>query len=115
MAEALTRFRLHFPVWLNTERNHKTLLRFRKGQGLTEFNYRVLVALWNELAHVEGALDLDETEAPSNPYYVGQITPGAEFDVDYAPRKRVSEMSADEFTRAIAKNPKFRARIDGTE
>jgi hypothetical protein len=41
--------------------------------------------------------------------------PGAEFDSDWTPRKRVSELSAAEFSNAIIKSAKFRAKIDGTE
>jgi hypothetical protein len=112
MTKDVLRFTLHFPLFLSTPRNHKTVLDFLEEKQLP-LNYKTLCYVWNELAHIDGKLDLDETEAPSSPYYVGQITPGSEFDVDYAPKKRVSEMSADEFSRAIAKSPKFRARIDG--
>jgi hypothetical protein len=115
MTEALKRFQLHFHLWKNTERNQKTLLSFLKENGLKEFNYQVLAAMYEELAGVDGALDLHETQAPASRCYVGQITPGVEFDADYMPRKRVSEMSADEFSRAITRSAKFRAKIDGTE
>jgi hypothetical protein len=63
---------------------------------------------------IDGALDLDEgNSGSSNPYYVGQITLGSELDSDYVPRKRISEMSADEFSRALARSPNFREEIDG--
>jgi hypothetical protein len=113
MAKSFERFCLHFPRFLNTERNQKTLLTWLPENGYVDFTYKVLVQFWNELAHVDGALDLDETTARRSPYYVGQITPGAEFEKDYAPKKRISEMSADEFTRAIIRSPKFRQQIDG--
>ena len=115
MTEALARFQIHYPLWLNTERNQKTLLSFLKQNGLTEFNYRILAAMYEELASVDGALDLDESKPANSRLYVGQLTPGAEFDTDFMPRKRLSEMSADEFSRAIVRSPKFRAKIDGTE
>jgi hypothetical protein len=113
MTEALSRFQLHFPLWLNSERNQATILRFLKDKGLKEFNYRVLAAMYEELAGVDGALDLDETQSPSNPYYVGQINPASGFDNEWSPRKRVDQMSAEEFSNAIARSAKFRARIDG--
>jgi hypothetical protein len=108
------RFRLHFPLFLNTERNQQTILAFLKEHRLTKFNYKVLVEIWNQYAHIDGKLDLDEGTRPNARLYVGQKTPGAEFDTDYMPRKRLSEMSADEFSRVIARSPKFRAKIDGT-
>ena len=109
------RFRLHFPLFLNSERNQQTILAFLKEHGLTKFNYKILVEIWNQYAHIDGKLDLDEGTRPNARLYVGQITPGVEFDADYMPRKRVSEMSADEFSRAITRSAKFRAKIDGTE
>ena len=45
------RFRLHFPLFLNTERNQETILAFLKEHGLTKFNYKVLVEIWNQYAH----------------------------------------------------------------
>jgi uncharacterized protein YozE (UPF0346 family) len=45
------RFRLHFPLFLNTERNQETILTFLKEHGLTKFNYKVLVEIWNQYAH----------------------------------------------------------------
>lgn len=113
MTEALNRFQLHFPLWLNTERNQKTILRFLSENGLNEFNYKILAAMYEELGGVEGALDLDETPTATPRHYVGQQTPGAEFDRDYVPPKSVSAMSADEFSKAIARSPKFRQMIDG--
>jgi len=115
MTEALKRFQIHYPLWLNTERNQYTLLCFLKEKGLKDFNYRVLSLMWDELAHIDGRLDLDETKPANARLYVGQIVPGAEFDTDFMPRKRLSEMSADEFSRAITRSAKFRAKIDGTE
>jgi hypothetical protein len=114
MQKDFERFLLHFPLFLNTARNQATILNFLEEKHLS-LNYKTLCYLWNELAHVDGALDLDETVVPSSPYWVGQITPGAEFDTDYKPKKRVTEMTAEEFTRNIVKSPKFRQRIDGTE
>ncbi len=111
MTKSFERFCLHFPRFLNTERNQKTLLAWLPENGYIDFTYQVLVQFWNELADVDGALDLDETTAPRSPYYVGQITPGAEFEKEYAPKKRISEMSADEFTRAIIRSPKFRLKL----
>lgn len=113
MVKDYERFRLHFPLFLNTERNQQTVLSFLKENGLTKFNYHVLVEMWNEYAHVDGKLDLDESQAPSNPYYVGQINPASGFGNEWNPRKRVDQMSAEEFSNAIARSPKFRARIDG--
>jgi hypothetical protein len=115
MSEALTRFQIHYPLWLNTERNQNTLLSFLKEKGLKDFNYRVLSVMWDELAHIDGKLDLDESKPANARLYVGQKVPGAEFDADFMPRKRLSEMSADEFSRAISRSAKFRAKIDGTD
>jgi hypothetical protein len=115
MIKEYERFRLHFPLFLNTERNQQTILAFLKEHGLTKFNYKVLAEIWNQYAHIDGKLDLDEGTRLNNRLYVGQRVPGAEFDTDFMPRKRLSEMSADEFTRAIIRSPKFRAKIDGTE
>ena len=115
MIKEYERFRLHFPLFLNTERNQQTILAFLKEHGLTKFNYKVLVEIWNQYAHIDGKLDLDEGTRLNNRLYVGQRVPGAEFDTDFMPRKRLSEMSADEFSRAIVRSQKFRAKIDGTE
>jgi hypothetical protein len=115
MTEALAKFQLHFHLWKNTERNQKTLLAFLEENGLKEFNYRVLAAMYEELAGVDGALDLHETQAPASRCYVGQITPGVEFDSDsgYMPRKLISQMTALEFANAIVRSPAFRKKIDG--
>jgi hypothetical protein len=113
MTRSFERFCLHYPLFVNTERNQKTFLSWLEEKGYADFTYQELVQFWNEVADVDGALDLDENTAPRNPYFVGQITPGAEFEKDYAPKKRISEMSADEFTRAIIRSPKFRQQIDG--
>jgi hypothetical protein len=117
MTEALKRFQIHYPLWLNTERNQNTLLSFLKQKGLKDFNYRVLSLMWEELAHIDGKLDLDETKPANARLYVGQNVPGAEFDTDsgYMPRKSISQMTATEFAQALARSSKFRARIDGTE
>jgi hypothetical protein len=113
MTEALQRFSLHFPLWLNTERNRATILKFLNENGLTEFNYKILAAMYEELAGVDGALDLDEISSSTARHYVGQRTPGSELDSDYMPKNRISEMGADEFSRALARSPKFRQKIDG--
>jgi hypothetical protein len=112
MIKEYERFRLHFPLFLNTERNQQTILAFLKEHGLTKFNYKVLAEIWNQYAHIDGKLDLDEGTQLSNRLYVGQRVPGAEFDTDFMPRKRLSEMSADEFSRAITRSAKFRQMID---
>jgi hypothetical protein len=109
------RFRLHFPLFLNTKRNQETILAFLKTHGLTKFTYKVLVEIWNQYAHIEGKLDLDEGTRPNARLYVGQLTPGVEFDREYVPKKSIRDMSASEFCNAIARSPKFKARIDGTE
>jgi hypothetical protein len=115
MTEALKRFQIHYPLWLNTERNQNTLLSFLKENGLKDFNYRVLSLMWEELAHIDGKLDLDESKPANSRLYVGQRVPGQDLDKDYLPRKSVSAMSADEFTKAIIRSPKFRQMVDGTE
>src|ERR1700704_6474947 len=103
------RFRLHFPLFLNTERNQETILAFLKEHGLTQFNYKVLVEIWNQYAHIDGKLDLDEGSRPNARLYVGQRTPGVEFDREYVPKKSIRDMSASEFCNAITRSPKFRA------
>ena len=117
MTEALARFQIHYPLWLNTERNQKTLLSFLEENGLKDFNYRVLSLMWEELAHIDGKLDLDEGTRLNARLYVGQKTPGAEFDTDsgYMPRKSISQMTATEFAQALARSSKFRQLIDGAK
>jgi hypothetical protein len=112
MTKDVARFTLHYPLFLSTPRNHETVLNFL-GKRKLPLNYKTLCYVWNELAHIDGALDLDESVAPSNPYYVGQINPASGFDNEWTPRKRVDQMSAEEFSNAIARSAKFRARIDG--
>lgn len=115
MLKDYERFLLHYSLFLNTPRNQQTILVFLEENGLTTFNYHVLVEIWNQYAHVDGKLDLDEGTRPNARLYIGQKTPGSEFDSDsgYTPRKLISQMTAQEFSNAIARSPKFRARIDG--
>jgi hypothetical protein len=65
MVKEYERFRLHFPLFLNTFRNQQTILTFLKEHGLTKFNYKVLVEIWNQYAHIDGKLDLDEGTRPN--------------------------------------------------
>lgn len=115
MAASYARFLLHFPLFLNTERNQQSFLKYlREERHLKDFDYQTVCDFYHTYAHIDGALDLDEgNSGTSNPYYVGQITPGSELDADYAPKKSIRDMSATEFDRALARSPKFKARIDG--
>jgi len=62
-----------------------------------------------------GRLEEEVPAQPPRPYFVGQINPSAaaDADIDMMPTKKVGNMSADEFARAVVTSKQFREKVDG--